>query len=182
MTNCKSRSRKRSSSLNEARPDRGRLDLFAEQDPRILGRDDERLARDPWRLFAADNSKAGFDCSEPRLGRWRRPVPQQHFSRVGGRQNNPVAIDPTGLNDNWLSETSRTHDTLQSEDMLAVSDRFRHLKCTGARLEHVVNTDSGHEIHKDQSRLDPRNGRRRARRQDKPAALTNFRQVRYFAF
>jgi hypothetical protein len=38
--------------------------LFAEQDPRIFGRDDERLARDLWRLFAADNSKAGFNCSE----------------------------------------------------------------------------------------------------------------------
>ena len=90
------------------------LDLFAEQDPRVLGRDDERLARDPWRLFAADNSKAGCDCSQSRLGRWRRPVSQQHISRIGDRQNNPVTIDPTGLNDNWLSE------------MLAAADLVGH--------------------------------------------------------
>ncbi|BCH17928.1 hypothetical protein MesoLjLa_47790 [Mesorhizobium sp. L-2-11] len=95
------------------------LDLFAEQDPRVLGRDDERLARDPWRLFAADNSEAGSDCSQSRLGRWRRPVPQQHFSRICDRQNNPVTIDPTGLNDNWLPETSRAHDTLQSEEYVS---------------------------------------------------------------
>ena len=99
------------------------LDLLAEQDPRVLGRDDERLARDPWRLFAADNSKAGCDCSQSRLGRWRRPVSQQHISRIGDRQNNPVTIDPTGLNDNWLSEMLAAADLVGHPQMSIAAGR-----------------------------------------------------------
>lgn len=127
VTICRSRSRKRSNGLT--RLCLTGLDLFAEQDPHVLGRDDERLACNPWRLFAADNSKAGCDCSQSRLGRWRRPVLQQHFSRIGDRQDNPVTIDPTGLNDNWLLKRLVRTTLSKARSMLAASDLVGHLKC-----------------------------------------------------
>jgi hypothetical protein len=40
--------------------------------------------------------------------------------------------------------------------MLAVSVVFATSNALVRGSKHVVNTDSGHEIHKDQSRLDPR--------------------------
>lgn len=104
------------------------LNFFPEQYPGLLGSSDERLARYPWWFFSTDYGKACFDCCEPRLALRPRPIPQQNFGRVGYRSNNSVAIDPAGLNDDGLSETFRTHDSLQEQDMLASADPLRHIK------------------------------------------------------
>lgn len=92
------------------RSELGHLDLIAEQDSGILGRDNERLPCSPGRFLAAHDGKARFDCRETPGACWFRPVAQQHLSCVRHRNHDPVAVYPARLDDNWLPEMSCTHD------------------------------------------------------------------------